>query len=145
GFPSRSSNSAGTSQDEIPGPVAMACQTSSGVPGTSTSTWTDRRPDGSFFTLMLAPLYWTSASSHGPGRVAFAHLRDRVKQHTERSAVHRQAPLPILRSTIAPHYFTVLLQCIKLHPNVVGGSLGAYVNREIITRFQRGNDCLSRD
>src|SRR6202451_4358736 len=34
GFPSRSSNSAGTNQDEMPGPVAMACQTSSGVPGT---------------------------------------------------------------------------------------------------------------
>ena len=33
GFPSRSSNSVGTNQDEIPGPVAMACQTSSGVPG----------------------------------------------------------------------------------------------------------------
>src|SRR5262245_54968449 len=55
GFPSRSSNSAGTNQDEIPGPVAMACQTSSGVPGTSTSTWTERRPDASFFTLMMAP------------------------------------------------------------------------------------------
>ena len=39
GFPSRSSNAVGTNQDEIPGPVAMACQTSSGVPGTSTSTW----------------------------------------------------------------------------------------------------------
>ena len=36
GFPSRSSNSAGTNQDEMPGPVAIACQTSSGVPGTST-------------------------------------------------------------------------------------------------------------
>src|SRR5512139_527610 len=46
GFPSRSSNSAGTNHDEIPGPVAIACQTSSGVPGTSTSTWTERRPDG---------------------------------------------------------------------------------------------------
>src|SRR5438067_335770 len=57
GFPSRISNSVGTNQDEIPGPVAMACQTSSGVPGTSTSTWTQRRPEGSFFTLMmLAPL-----------------------------------------------------------------------------------------
>ena len=55
GFPSRTSNSAGTIQDEIPGPVAMACQTSSGVPGTSTSTWTDRRPEASFFTLMTAP------------------------------------------------------------------------------------------
>src|SRR3954469_1302772 len=55
GFPSRSSNFAGTNQDEIPGPVAMACQTSSGVPGTSTSTWTERRPEASFLTLMTAP------------------------------------------------------------------------------------------
>src|SRR5580693_197874 len=55
GLPSRSSNSVGTNQDEIPGPVAMACQTSSGVPGTSTSTWTERRPDASFFTLMMVP------------------------------------------------------------------------------------------
>src|SRR5436190_653950 len=55
GFPSFSSNSVGTNQDEIPGPVAMACQTSSGVPGTSTSTWTERRPEASFFTLMMAP------------------------------------------------------------------------------------------
>ena len=55
GFPSRISNSAGTNQDEIPGPVAMACQTSSGVPGTSTSTWTERRPLGSFLTLMMVP------------------------------------------------------------------------------------------
>src|ERR1700722_15175992 len=55
GFPSRSSNSVGTNQDEIPGPVAMACQTSSTVPGTSTSTWTEWRPDASFFTLMMAP------------------------------------------------------------------------------------------
>jgi hypothetical protein len=37
GFPSRSSNSVGTNQDEIPGPVAIAFHTSSGVPGTSTS------------------------------------------------------------------------------------------------------------
>src|SRR5271154_1314715 len=55
GFPSRISNSVGTNQDEIPGPVAIACQTSSGVPGTSTSTWTEWRPDASFFTLMMAP------------------------------------------------------------------------------------------
>src|ERR1700677_3713854 len=55
GLPSLSSNSAGTNQHEIPGPVAIACQTSSGVPGTSTSTCTERRPEGSFFTLMLAP------------------------------------------------------------------------------------------
>src|SRR5437868_1793087 len=38
GFPACSSNLVGTNQDEIPGPVAMASQTSSGVPGTSTST-----------------------------------------------------------------------------------------------------------
>src|SRR6478736_1294134 len=55
GFPSRTSNSAGTNQDEIPGPVAIAFQTSSGVPGTSTSTWTERRPEASFFTLMTTP------------------------------------------------------------------------------------------
>src|SRR3954468_4067544 len=55
GFPSRCSNSVGTNQDEIPGPVAMACHTSSGVPGTSTSTWTQRRPEASFLTLMMAP------------------------------------------------------------------------------------------
>src|SRR6202167_2387544 len=55
GFPSRSSHSAGTNQDETPGPGAMPCQHSSGVPGTSTSTWTERRPDASFFTLMMAP------------------------------------------------------------------------------------------
>src|SRR5262249_10535930 len=55
GFPSRSSTSAGQNHAEIPGPVAMACQTSSGVPGTSTSTWMERRPEGSFCTLMLSP------------------------------------------------------------------------------------------
>src|SRR5207245_5973441 len=57
GLPSRSSTSVGTNQDETPGPVAIACQTSSGVPGTSTSTWTDRRPDASLFRGMLAPWY----------------------------------------------------------------------------------------
>src|SRR5829696_6854769 len=66
GFPSRSSNSVGRNQDEIPGPVAMACHTSSGVPGTSTSTWTERRPDASFFTLMTAPWDWTCAAMDGP-------------------------------------------------------------------------------
>src|SRR5205085_8304235 len=50
--PSRSSISVGTNQAETPGPLAMACQTSSGVPGTSTSTSTDRRPDSSIFTDM---------------------------------------------------------------------------------------------
>src|SRR5215475_9306202 len=66
GFPSRSSNSAGTNQDEIPGPVAMACQTSSGVPGTSTSTWMERSPEGSFFTLMMAPWDQLSAEEGAP-------------------------------------------------------------------------------
>src|SRR5262249_4843608 len=47
GFPSRTSNSVGTNQDEMPGPVALACQTSSGVPGTSTSNWTET--PGGFF------------------------------------------------------------------------------------------------
>jgi hypothetical protein len=46
----------------MPGPVAIACQTSSGVPGTSTSTCTDRRPDGSFFTLMLFPFLWETTT-----------------------------------------------------------------------------------
>src|SRR4051794_41203732 len=62
GFPSFSSNSVGTNQDEMPGPVAMACQTSSGVPGTSTSTWIERRPEASFFTLMRAPWDWIAAA-----------------------------------------------------------------------------------
>src|SRR5204862_1050451 len=65
GFPSFSSNTVGTNQDEIPGPVAMACQTSSGVPGTSTSTWIERRPEGSFFALMLSP--WDRSSGSGGG------------------------------------------------------------------------------
>src|SRR5262245_36978483 len=38
----------GTNQDDMPGPLAMAAQTCSGVPGTSTSAWTDRWPEGSF-------------------------------------------------------------------------------------------------
>src|SRR6202451_2539987 len=63
GFPSRSSNSVGTNQDEIPGPVAMACQTSSGVPGTSTSTCTERRPDASFFTLIIMTAPWDQISA----------------------------------------------------------------------------------
>src|SRR5207249_9772952 len=68
GFPSRSSNSVGTNQDEIPGPVAMAFQTSSGVPGTSTSTWMERRPEASFFTLMRAPWNWISVAVGALGR-----------------------------------------------------------------------------
>src|SRR5215468_2185943 len=66
GLPSCSTISVGTNHDEIPGPVAMACQTSSGVPGTSTSTWTERRPEGSFFTLMMAPWDRISAAEGAP-------------------------------------------------------------------------------
>src|SRR5918994_2440537 len=56
--PSRSSTVVGTNQEEMPGPVAIACQTSSGVPGTSTSASTERRPEASFFTgMMVPPLY----------------------------------------------------------------------------------------
>ena len=40
--PTRSSTSLGTNHEEIPGPVAIACHTCSGVPGTSTSAWTQR-------------------------------------------------------------------------------------------------------
>src|SRR5260370_14102488 len=74
GFPSRSSNSAGQNQDEIPCPVAMACQTSSGVPGTSTSTWMERRPEGSFFTLMTAPWDWIFAAAGATPPPYPAHL-----------------------------------------------------------------------
>src|SRR5207237_5406003 len=66
GFPPRSSISVGTNQDEIPGPVARACHTSSGVPGTSNSTRTERRPLASFFTLMIAPWDRISAVEGAP-------------------------------------------------------------------------------
>src|SRR6516164_5958780 len=75
GLPPCSSNSAGTNQAEIPGPVAMACQTSSGVPGTSISTWIEWRPDGSFFTLMMSPWDWISAAEGSA-------FRARVRSHT---------------------------------------------------------------
>src|SRR5262245_25626211 len=45
-----SSLALGTNQDDIPCPVAIAAQTSSGVPGTSTSASTDRWPEGPFLT-----------------------------------------------------------------------------------------------
>src|ERR1700685_1318658 len=86
-FPSRSSNSAGTNQDEIPGPVAMACQTSSGVPGTSTSTWTERRPDASFFTLMTAPWDGISAAEGAPRLPGDARGR--------RGRIHRGTSKPV--------------------------------------------------
>src|SRR5215469_10314913 len=75
GLPSRTSNSAGTIQDEIPGPVAMACQTSYGVPGTSTSRWTERRPEGSFFTLMMAAWDRISVAEGAPRPPGDAHGR----------------------------------------------------------------------
>src|SRR5258705_6829572 len=55
GLPPFSPTTAGTNHAEIPAPVAIARQTSSGVPGTSTSTWTERRPDASFLRLMMGP------------------------------------------------------------------------------------------
>src|SRR6185369_6478104 len=66
GLPPRSSNTVGTNQEEIPGPVAMVFQTSSGVPGTSTSTCTDRRPEGSFLTLMAFPFEWCRRAWDAP-------------------------------------------------------------------------------
>src|SRR5258706_412704 len=86
GLPSRSSNSVGTNQDEMPGPVAMACQTSSGVPGTSTSTWMDRRPDGSFFTLMTAPWDRISAAEGALGGATPPTLLGRRRTNNHRSA-----------------------------------------------------------
>src|SRR5207302_2660946 len=83
GFPSFSSNSVGTNQDEIPGPVAMACQTSSRVPGTSTSTWMERRPDASFFTLMMAP--WDRISA-AVGALGGATLLGRCRTNDHRPA-----------------------------------------------------------
>src|SRR5438067_1081602 len=83
GFPSRSSNSVGTNQDEMPGPVAIACQTSSGVPGTSTSTWTERRPEASFFTLMRAPRDRISAAE---GALGGATLLGRCRTNDHRAA-----------------------------------------------------------
>src|SRR5262245_25176042 len=66
--PTRPSILAGTNHAEMPGPVAIAFHTSSGVPETSTSTWTLRRPDGSFLTLMVrAP--WLERDSALTGRV----------------------------------------------------------------------------
>src|SRR5262245_38724487 len=48
--PTLSSLVLGTNQDDMPCPVAIAAQTSSGVPGTSTSASTDRWPEESFLT-----------------------------------------------------------------------------------------------
>ncbi len=70
--PWRSSLRVGTNHDEIPGPVAIARQTSSGVPGTSTSTCTDRRPDGSFFTLTSFPFLWLPGRGIRPDHQAMS-------------------------------------------------------------------------
>ena len=48
--------SVGNNQHASPGPVAMASQTSRDEPGTSTDTWTDRRPWVSTFTAMAMAL-----------------------------------------------------------------------------------------
>src|SRR5215472_4296151 len=64
--PTCGSTWAGTNHFEMPGPVAIASQTSSGVPGTSTSTEIERRPFASFFTLMIAPLNSYLAASDRP-------------------------------------------------------------------------------
>src|SRR5207245_6502232 len=53
--PTRSSKWLGANHDEIPGLVAIARHTSSGVLGTSMSAWTRRWPDGSVCTLMSSP------------------------------------------------------------------------------------------
>src|ERR1700683_3393958 len=87
GFPSRSSNSAGTNQDEIPGPVAMACQTSSGVPGPFTLICTKLRPDASFFTLMMAPGDRISAAEGAPRQPGDVHGR--------RGRMHRGTSQPV--------------------------------------------------
>src|SRR5262249_47088164 len=64
--PTCGSTWAGTNHFEMPGPVAIASQTSSGVPGTSTSTEIERRPFASFFTLMIAPWISYGAASDRP-------------------------------------------------------------------------------
>src|SRR5262245_27867188 len=51
--PTRSSLVLGTNHDDMPFPVAIAAQTSSGVPGTSTSASTDRWPEDSFLTGII--------------------------------------------------------------------------------------------
>src|SRR5262249_57808490 len=55
--PTRSSTVVGTNHDEMPFPLAIARQTSSGEPGTSASASTERLPFGSFFTGMMDPQF----------------------------------------------------------------------------------------
>src|SRR5271156_1933700 len=54
------------------------------LPGTSTSTWTERRPEGSFFTLIMAPWDWISAAKGVPRPPGDA-LGRRVRIHRDTS------------------------------------------------------------
>src|SRR5438093_327822 len=56
------------------------------LPGTSTSTWTERRPEASFFTLMMAPWIRIFAAKGGPRPPGDA--RGRWVQ------IHRDRPRP---------------------------------------------------
>src|SRR5262245_53162814 len=60
--PTLSSLLLGTNQDDMPCPVAIAAQTSSGVPGTSTSASTDRWPEGSLLTGMIQSFHLVSSA-----------------------------------------------------------------------------------
>src|SRR5262245_13334774 len=91
--PTRPSTFVGTNQAEIPGPLAIACQTCSGVPLTSTSTWTLRRPDGSFFTLMLG----TRLSEVNPALTGRADGRERRGDANARPARRHRDSAPVER------------------------------------------------
>src|SRR6516165_4772808 len=52
------------------------------LPGTSTSTWIERRPEGSVFTLMMAPWDWISAAEDAPRPPGDARGR-RVRIHRD--------------------------------------------------------------
>src|SRR5262245_1705671 len=76
--PSLSSIVVGTNHDETPRPVAMASQTSSGVPGTSTSASTNRWPVESLFTLMMVPLAQVGVDRDGTRRPGDASDHRRI-------------------------------------------------------------------
>ena len=59
GPPWRSSTLWGTYHEEMPGPVAMAAQTSSGVPATSISTVRLRVPSAASLLVTLASVGWS--------------------------------------------------------------------------------------
>src|SRR5262249_29623575 len=83
----RPSPGGGPNHTEMPGPVAIARHTSSGVPGTSTSTCTDRRPDGSFFTLTLFPFLWLPRALDTPRSSVDVDARPvRTRCNSERPA-----------------------------------------------------------